>query len=189
MRKLFLFFALLTAVVVNAQTGKWTNDKFHTRIGFEIKHGGVSFVSGYFSDFDINVTAAGKKMQDTKVDVTINTKSVNTGVEPRDNHLRSADFFEVEKYPTMTFKSTRFVVSSKNKGKIYGNLTIKGITKPVVLDAKLINQVTKDGKTTAGFRLTGTVKRTDYGFGPKYLPNAIGNEVHLIIDAEFSPAK
>lgn len=180
----------MAAVVVNAQTGKWNNDKAHTRIGFEVKHGGVSFVSGYFGDFDISVDAAGKKLQDTQIDVTIKTSSINTGIDARDNHLRSADFFEADTYPVMTFKSTRFVPKSKNKGKIYGNLTIKGVTKPIVLNAVLIDKVTnpKDNKTTAGFRLTGIVKRTDYGFGPKFLPDAIGNEVHLIIDGEFSPA-
>ncbi len=190
MRKLFLLFALFIATVINAQTGKWNNDKAHTRIGFEIKHGGVSFVSGYFSDFDIAVNAAGKKLQGTSIDVTIKAASINTGIEARDNHLRSADFFEADKFPTMTFKSTRFVVLSKNKGKVYGNLTIKGVTKPVVLNATLVGQSTnaQTGQKVSGFRLTGSIKRSDYGFGPKYLPAAIGNLVGLIIDAEFSPA-
>lgn len=188
MKKIFLFFALIAALAVNAQTGRWTNDKAHTRIGFEIKHGGVSFVSGYFGDFDIAVDAAGKKLKDTQIDVTIKTASISTGIEARDNHLRSADFFEADRYPAMTFKSTRFVASSKRKGKIYGNLTIKGITRPVVLQAVLIDQITHEGKTVAGFRLTGVVRRSDYGFGPKFLPNAIGNEVNLIIDGEFSPS-
>lgn len=191
MKKILLFFALMTVMVGNAQTGKWINDKAHTRIGFEVKHGGVSFVSGYFEDFDVTVDAAGKKMLDTQIDVTIKTASINTGIEARDNHLRSADFFEVEKFPTMTFKSTKIVAKSKNKGKIYGNLTMRGVTKPIVLDAWFIGQADSplNGNVTAGFRLTGTVKRTDFGLGPKFLPDMIGNEVHLIVDAEFSPEK
>ncbi|MBM6993932.1 MAG: polyisoprenoid-binding protein [Prevotella sp.] len=191
MRKVLLFFALLSAVALQAQTGKWTNDKAHTRIGFEVKHAGLSFVSGRFGDFDITVDAAGKNYLGTKVDVTIQTKSISTGVEARDNHLRTADFFEVEKYPTMTFKSTKFVATSKKTGKIYGNLTIKGVTKPVVLNATLIAQMVSPMSKvmTAGFRLRGTVKRSDFGLGPKFLPALIGDNVNLIIDAEFSPAQ
>ncbi|MGI6243445.1 MAG: YceI family protein [Prevotella sp.] len=189
MKKILLFFALMTAMVGNAQTGRWINDKDHTRIGFEVKHGGVSFVSGYFGDFDVTVNAAGEKMLDTKIDVTIKTSSVNTGIAARDKHLRTADFFDVEKFPTMTFKSTKIVAESENRGKIYGNLTMRGVTKPIVLDAWFIAKAKSpmNGKMTAGFRLTGTVKRTDFGLGPKFLPDIVGNEVHLIIDAEFSP--
>lgn len=191
MRKLLLLFALVTSMVMQAQTGTWNNDKAHTRIGFEVKHAGMSWVSGYFGDFDVKTQAAGKKYLGTTVDVTIQTQSIHTGIDARDNHLRSADFFEADKYPTMTFKSTRFVAKSKNKGKIYGNLTIKGVTRPVVLNATLIAHGISDMShtMTAGFRLTGTIKRTDFGLGPKFLPAIIGDEVNLIIDAEFSPAK
>lgn len=188
---LFVLTMLLSAISVSAQTGEWTNDKFHTRVGFEVKHGSVSFVSGYFADFDIKVDAAGKNLLGTKVDVTIPTKSINTGVEARDNHLRTADFFEVEKYPTMTFKSTRFVATSKTAGKIYGNLTMRGITRPVVLNATLIGKKVdpKTKLTTAGFRLKGSVKRTDFELGPKFIPAAIGNVVTIIVDAEFTSTK
>src|SRR3712207_3908617 len=188
---LFALTMLLSAISVSAQTGEWTNDKFHTRIGFEVKHGGVSFVSGYFTDFDIKVNAAGKNLLGTKVEVDIPTKSINTGIEARDNHLRTADFFEVEKFPTMSFKSTRFVATSKNTGRVYGNLTMRGITRPVVLNATLVGKKVdpKTKLTTAGFRLKGSVKRTDYGLGPKFIPAAIGNVVTIIVDAEFTSTK
>ena len=104
-RKLFLLFTLFIATVMQAQTGKWNNDKAHTRMGFEIKHSGMSWVSGYFADFDVNVNASGKEYLGTKVDVTVQTKSINTGVEARNNHLRSADFFDVEKYRTNDVRS------------------------------------------------------------------------------------
>lgn len=191
MRKLLLFFALFSAVVMQAQTGKWVNDKAHTRIGFEVTHAGLSFVSGQFSDFEIDVDAAGKNYLGTKIDVTIHTKSIGTGVEARDNHLRTADFFEVDKYPTMTFKSTKIVATSKTTGKVYGNLTLHGVTKPVVLNATLIaKKVSPMSQVmTAGFRLKGTVKRSDFNFGPKFLPAIIGDNVNIIVDAEFSPEK
>lgn len=187
---LFLFALLLTTVGLHAQT-TWNNDKAHTRIGFEIKHGGVSFVSGHFDDFTIQVTEAGKNHAGTKIAVIIPTKSVNTGIEARDNHLRTADFFDVEKHPTMTFESTRFQMTSKTTAKVYGNLTLNGVTRAIVLSARLVGRqpspMTK--QDVAGFRLTGSIKRTDFNFGPKFLPAMIGNEVGLIIDAEFSPAK
>lgn len=187
---LFLFVMLLTSFGLQAQT-TWNNDKAHTRIGFDIKHAGVSFVAGHFDDFDIKVTAAGKNYAGTKISVTIPAKTINTRVEARDNHLRSADFFDVEKYPNITFESTRFQMVSKTQAKVTGNLTLHGVTRPVVLTARLLGLKANpmNQQQTAGFRLTGTIKRTDFNFGPKFLPAMIGNEVNLIIDAEFSPAK
>lgn len=179
---------LLVSVAANAQTGIWANDKYHSRVGFEVLHGGVSLVSGQFNDFDIQVDAQGQKFEATKINVTIQTSSIDTYIDARDNHLRSADFFEVEKYPTMTFTSTRFVKQGKSKAKIYGQLTLRGITKPVVLNAQLLGQQTdkKSGKTIAGFRLRGTINRSDFGLGPKFLPDAIGNKVNIIFDGEFT---
>lgn len=191
MKKLLLLFVvLLTTMGMQAQT-TWTNDKAHTRIGFDIKHGGVSFVAGHFDDFDIKVTTSGKSYAGTKISVTVPTKSVNTRVEARNNHLRSADFFDVEKYPEMKFESTRFQVLSKTQAKVYGKLTLHGVTRPIVLNAQLIGMKPSpmNGQQTAGFRLTGTIKRTDFNFGPKFLPAMVGNEVKIIVDAEFSPAK
>lgn len=186
-----IMFMLVFALAMNAQTGTWKNDKAHTRIGFEVKHAGLSFVSGRFTDFDISVDAQGKNYLNSKVTAVIRTKSIATGVEARDNHLRSADFFDADVYPTMTFKATKAVMISKTHGKLYGTLTIRNVTKAVVLDAWLIaHKVSPMSKVmTAGFRLKDTVKRSDFGLGPKFLPDLIGNEVNIIIDAEFSPAK
>lgn len=182
---------MVMATAINAQTGEWTNDKYHTRIGFEVKHNGISFVSGHFNDFDIKVDAAGKDFLAIKVDVTVQTKSIDTGIEARDNHLRTADFFETDKYPTMTFRSTKFTKTGKNSGKIHGILTLRGISKPVVLTGNVIGKKIdpKTQKTIAGFRLRGSVKRSDFGLGPKFLPDAIGNEVAIIVDAEFASTK
>lgn len=192
MRRLISFMIMLIATLtISAQTGSWTNDKAHTRIGFEVTHAGLSFVSGRFADFDITVDAQGKHYLNSKVTAVIRTKSIATGVEARDNHLRSADFFDVEKYPTMTFKATKAVMQTKTRGKLYGTLTIKDITRPIVLDAQLIaHKISPMSKVmTAGFRLKGTVKRSDFKLGPKFLPAIIGDNVNIIIDAEFSPNK
>ncbi len=121
MKKIVLaLMMLMSAWGIQAQTGKWVNDAAHTRIGFEISHAGLSLVSGRFTDFDIDVDAAGKNLLDTKIVAPIKTNSVKTGIEARDNHLKTADFFEVDNYPTMVFKSTRISAKTKNTGKIYG---------------------------------------------------------------------
>lgn len=174
-------------MTLSAQT-TWTNDPMHTRIGFEILHGGISWVSGRFADFDVTVTVPGDKVEEANVEARIKTASIDTGVEPRDKHLRSADFFEVESYPEMVFVADKLTRTSDSNGTMEGKLTMHGKTVPVTLDVTLVG-TSKDeekGKELAGFRLTGTVKRSDFGIGPKFLPAAIGNEVRVIIDGEFS---
>lgn len=105
----------------------------------------------------------------------------------RDDDLRSANFFEVEKYPTMTFKSTSLKKISKNKYKLVGNLTLHGITKPVTMDlwfrGTAENPLNKI--TSAGFQITGSLKRSDFGIGPKFLPSFIGDKVSIKSDGEF----
>lgn len=192
MKKIVLALLLLvSALGIYAQNGKWVNDADHTRIGFEITHAGLSIVSGRFTDFDIDVNAAGTNFLGTQIVATIKTASIKTGVDARDHHLKTADFFDVDNYPTMVFKSTKLVAKGKNKGKIYGTLTIRDVTKPVVLDATLISKMVSPmtNMLTAGFRLKGTIKRSDFNFGTKFLPPIIGDEVTIIIDGEFSPAK
>ncbi|MBM6992655.1 MAG: YceI family protein [Prevotella sp.] len=178
------------SIDLQSLVGKWEVDMTHARIGFEIKHCGLSFVSGMFSDFTIDINAKGQDLFDTEIVATIKTDSVNTGVAPRDGHLRTADFFETDKYPTMVFRSTKIIPQSKKEGKIEGMLTLRNVTKPVVLNAQLIDCMPSPmtQQTTAGFRLTGSINRADFEFGPKFVPAIIGNEVSLIIDAEFTPA-
>ena len=186
---LMLMLGLGASAQLSAQTTQWTNDKAHSRVGFEVKHGGVSFTSGHFGDFDIQVTSSGKNYQGTQILATIKTQSINTGIEARDNHLRSADFFNAATQPEMKFQSTRFVVKGKDKVVVYGNLTLAGVTQRVVLQGRLVGDVTNPkGQRTAGFRLNGTIKRSDFNFGTKFAPALIGTEVSIIIDAEFSPA-
>ncbi len=170
--------------------GKWEVDKTHARIGFEVEHCGLSFVSGMFHDFAIDITASGVDLLDTTIEVVIQTNSIDTAVEPRDNHLRAADFFDVEHYTTMVFKSTKINKLSNKEAKLEGELTIKGITKPIVLDLTMIacmpNPMSE--ALTAGFRLTGLVNRKDFALGPTYASAIIGDMVKLIIDGEFVKA-
>lgn len=130
----------MTATSINAQTVMWTDDPEHTRIGFEVKHAGLSFVSGYFSDFDISVRQANDDYKNTHILAEVQTTSISTGVVARDNHLRSPDFFNVEVFPLMTFKSTKIKMEKTRKGKIYGDLTLHGVTQRIELEVLLIGK-------------------------------------------------
>ena len=114
--------------------GKWTFDPLHTQVEFSAKHLGMMTVRGHFAE----VTATGDLYPDqperSKVDVTINTASIRTHNEQRDNDLRGSYFLEIEKYPTITFKSTKIETKGDDKGTLIGDLTIKGVTKPVTLN-------------------------------------------------------
>lgn len=181
---------MLSALTASAQT-IWTNDPQHSRLGFVVKHLMISEIDGRFSDFSAKVITSKPDYSDAKITLTAKVASINTDVTPRDNHLRSADFFDAEKYPTLTFKSTKLVKLSSKKGYIYGNLTFHGITKPIRLNVvffgKVINPMNKH--TTAGFQVTGMVKRSDYDLGPKFPEAMISNEVRIVANIEFSPNK
>ena len=105
----------------------------------------------------------------------------------RDNHLRSADFFEAETYPSMTFKSTEITKISKDKYKLAGNLTLRGITKPVTMDLwyRGTNVDAKTNKSTSGFQLTGIIKRSDFNVGTKFPAPILSDEVKIKADGEF----
>jgi polyisoprenoid-binding protein YceI len=142
--------------------GTWTADTAHSHVGFTVRHMVVSKVRGSFDKFDAKLTIADDPLQST-VEATIDLASINTGDEGRDGHVKGGDFFDIEQFPTMEFKSTGI----RPNGSDYfldGDLTIKGITKPVTLELEF-NGVTKDpwGGTRAGFSAEGEVNRGDYG--------------------------
>ena len=180
--------AFMTFMPAGNESEKWTNDEEHTRIGFEIRHAGLSWVSGRFTDYDIEVKGGEGNVEDIKVKVKVRTASINTGVAPRDKHLRTKDFFYSEVYPEMTFESTRIEPLSPATGRLYGNLTIRDITKPVVLYVELLGKHESPitHKLTAGFRLRGVVNRADYKLGPGYVPATIAHDVHIVVDGEFA---
>ncbi|MBD1210112.1 MAG: YceI family protein [Ignavibacteria bacterium] len=163
-----LLATLVVAVTLGAnafaQTGKWALDRTHSQISFSVSHMVVAEAEGKFDSFDVAVLADKEDLTDAKVDVTIQVASVNTDNKDRDNHLKSADFFEAEKFPTITFKSKELKKVGDNKYKLVGDFTMHGVTKPVELDAKF-GGVVKDGKGRlhAGFKVTGQVNRQDYG--------------------------
>lgn len=188
---LVVLISMLGSISLMGQTNTWVNDPAHSRLGFVVKHLTISEISGRFADFSVKVTTSKPDYMDAQIEVTAKIASMDTGVEMRDNHLRSADFFDAEKYPTLTFKSTSVEKTGKDKGKLHGNLTFHGITKPVVVDVVYFGTVNNpmNNATTAGFQIKGIVKRSDFDLGPKFPEAMVSNDVHIIADVEFSPSK
>lgn len=186
MKKQLLLIALLVySFTCFAQT--WKSDSDHSRLSFITTHMLISDVSGIFKSFEATVQASKEDFSDAVFELVVDVKSINTENEKRDNHLRSADFFEVEKYPTLNFKSTKLEKTGGNMFKMSGNLTMHGITHPVIMDLQyrgtIVNPNTK--KTTAGFQVMGKVKRSDFNIGPKFNNNIISDEVMIKADGEF----
>jgi polyisoprenoid-binding protein YceI len=169
-----------------AQT-TWKVDPMHSKLAFSIVHSAISDVDGSFNKFDATVVAKNADFSDAVFNLSVDVASINTHIEMRDKHLRSADFFEVEKYPTMTYKSNGIKKVAANKYKLTGNLTLHGVTKPVTMDlwyrGTIVDQKTKGN--IAGFQLTGTIKRSDFGIGPKFPATALSDEVKIKADGEF----
>lgn len=153
--------------------GDYAVDRAHSYLGFRVTHMGLAEVPGSFKDFKGTVSYDAKNVKNSTVEFTAMMKSVDTRVNGRDNHLRSKDFFEVEKYPEMTFKSTRVKKKGKNKVRVYGNLTMKGVTKEVMIPVKLYGPI-KDqrGNMKMGVRGKTAINRRDFGVNyGRNLPN------------------
>jgi len=181
---LFAATAALSSFTASAQN--WTADKSHSKLGFSITHMMVSDVEGSFKTFESTIVSSKPDFSDAVINLSADIASVNTDDEKRDGHLKSADFFDAEKYPKLTFKSTSVKKVSANKYKVTGLLTLHGVTKAVVLDAVLRGTtVNQAKKTVAGFKVTGTIKRADFALGTKY-PNAmLSDEIALNANTEF----
>jgi polyisoprenoid-binding protein YceI len=176
---------LLTGVSALAQPSTWTIDKNHTQVNFAIKHAMVSTVRGSLSGITGTVVWDDKDPTKSSVEATIDATTVSTNNDARDKHLKSPDFFNVEKFPTLTFKSTS-VTSSGGKLQIVGDLTLAGVTKSVTLavDGPTAPIKGQGGKMVTGFSATGTLKRSDFNFGSKFGSTALGDDVQFTIDVE-----
>ncbi len=176
---------LLTGASAFAQSSSWTIDKNHSQVNFAIKHAMVSTVRGSISGVTETVVWDDKDPTKSSVEATITSATVTTNNEARDKHLKSPDFFDVEKYPTLTFKSTS-VSSVGGKLQVVGDLTLTGLTKSVTLtvDGPTAPVKGQGGKLVTGFSATGTLKRTDFNFGSKFGAAALGDDVQFTIDVE-----
>jgi polyisoprenoid-binding protein YceI len=145
-------------------TTKWVLDPTHSELGFKIKHLMITNVTGTFRNFQGEIETENADFTSAKIKLTAQMDSISTNNEQRDAHLRNADFFEVDKYPELQFSSTRIEKTDDETFTVHGNLTMKGITKPVKLNAEF-NGLTKDpwGGERAGFVVTGKIKRSEWG--------------------------
>lgn len=161
-------------------------DPTHTATVFNWNHFGFSTPSANFSDIQGTINVDNAKPASSSVNVTIPLSSLNTNVKALDDHLKTADFFDAEKYPNITFKSTKVQAISKTKYKITGDLTIKNITKAVVLDATLNKQAVHpmSKAETIGFNATTSFDRSAFGVGA-YVPN-VGDKITVNITTEAS---
>ena len=185
MKKITLVLAFLF-VSVASFAQKWSVDKAHSKLVFTLTHMMISEVDGTFKNFDASITSSKEDFSDAVFELTADMKAVTTNNEMRDGHLQKPDMFDTEKFPTMTFKSTSIKSEGGNKYKMMGDLTLKGVTKPITLQLMLIGKgKNRQGKDLAGFKATGTIKRTDFGVGA--MPGAVVSEdVELRASGEFA---
>ena len=159
-------------------------DKNHSTMGFNVPiFGGLSKVTGKFTDFEVNADWNDADPSSSTVSVTIQANSINTGIEKRDNHLRSADFFDVENHPTITFVSSG-IKGSGSDYELSGTFTMRGVTKDVTLGLKKEEVPSPDGQSMwKSFRVSGSLNRTDYGVSWEnpQVPNFVGDEIEMDI--------
>lgn len=201
-KAIFLLTIALAPMTMQAQSGKliaantntattWALDNSHSSVKFNVEHLVISEVEGSFKMFDGNVTSTSDDFNNAKISFTVDVNSINTDNEQRDNHLKSDDFFNAEKFPKMTFTSTSF---KKVKGNMYaleGNLTIRDITKKVTF-AVAYGGTIKDpwGNIKAGFKASGKIKRKEFGLKWNSLTEAggavVGDDVNMIVNVELA---
>jgi len=165
-------------------------DTAHTKIQFKVKHLMISNVMGSFKEFEGKASMIENDFTTTKVDVTIKTASIDTEAPDRDAHLKSADFFDAEKYPEIIFKGSGMTLKDEDNYELKGNLTIKDITKPITLSVEyggLMNDPW--GNKKAGFSVTGEINRKDWGMEWNAALEAggvlVGDKVKILCDVEF----
>ncbi|HEY4060892.1 MAG TPA: YceI family protein [Puia sp.] len=175
-------------------TSKWILDPSHSEVEFKVKHLMISTVTGKFTKFDATVETEGEDFMTAKVTFTADVDSVNTGNEQRDAHLRTADFFEMSKYPQIKFVATKYDnVDNDGSYEVYGDLTIHGVTKTVKLDAEF-GGVIKDpwGSTRAGITISGKINRKEFGVAFHAVTETGGvvlsDEVRIHVGLEFVKA-
>jgi polyisoprenoid-binding protein YceI len=181
--------AQATTDLSKVEGGHFTLDKSHAKVVFAITHFGFSTYYGAFPDLDGTLDFDPKAPAKSKLDVTINVKGLATTNPKLDEHLNSPDFFDTAKFPTATFKTTKIEVTGATTGKITGDLTLHGVTKPVTLNASFhgggSNPMTK--AYVVGFDAKAEVKRSEFGID-KYVPY-VSDEVELLISGEFDRAQ
>jgi polyisoprenoid-binding protein YceI len=176
----------LAASPVLAQISTWTSDPQHSEVDFSIRHLSVSNIHGRIGNVAATILLNDAHIAKSSVTATIDVNTIDTGVAARDNHLKTADFFEVAKFPVATFTSTG-VAKNGSGMTVTGNLTLHGVTRPVVLAVESFSaplESAMDHKPHRGFTATTTLSRSAFGIGPKFPAVMVGDDVKLTIEIE-----
>lgn len=180
--------ALLTASGLAATVQTFQVDRAHSSIGFKVRHLGITNVNGHFGDYQATVTVDPSDLSTLKAEAVIQVGSVDTGVDRRDNHLKSADFFDAENFPTMTFVSKEVRNIDGPNFELVGDLTIRGTTKEIVLDAEYLGSARMGETDKVSFEAQGRINRFDYGLRWDNLTEAggliVAEEVRLILELQ-----
>jgi polyisoprenoid-binding protein YceI len=175
-----------------ATATKWVLDPMHSEVQFKVKHLVISTVSGFFKSFEGSLETENEDFTDAKIDFSLDIDSIDTNQSQRDEHLKSPEFFDAATYPKITFTSTSFTkTDEEDEYELAGDLTIKGITKPVTLDVEFGGSATDFyGNTKAGFEITGKINRKDFGLTWSGVTDAgsvvLGEDIKLLINVQFA---
>jgi polyisoprenoid-binding protein YceI len=167
----------------------WQIDPAHSAVQFSVRHLGISTVRGTFTKLSGTVVYDPAQPASASLNVTIDANSIDTRVERRDNDLRSDHFFDVAKYPTITFKSTQVEAAGSGKLKVVGDLTLHGVTKSVTLDIEGPTEPMKDQRGKVHMGASGTTKVNRTEFGMTTMPGVVGTDIGITIDAEMVQAE
>ena len=175
-------------------TKKWSVDATHSKVQFSVKHMVIAQVTGEFKKYDLNINNMNGSLESAEVEFSINAGTVNTRMEDRDKHLKSPDFFDVEKFPKIYFKSTSIKKVDDETYKMMGDLTIKNVTKPVELTVTYGGQIVDPwGNLRAGYNIEGSINRFDYDLTWNNLIETggavVGKNVKISTDIELVTEK
>jgi polyisoprenoid-binding protein YceI len=173
---------------------KWSIDPMHSEVQFKVKHLVISTVSGFFKSFEGSLETEGDDFENADITFALNIDSIDTNQTQRDEHLKSAEFFDAAQYPQITFKSTSFTKTDDEEYELKGDLTIKGVTKPVTLAAEFGGSADDFyGNTKAGFEVTGKINRKEFGLTWDGVTEAgsivVGEDIKLLINIQFAKQK
>ncbi|MEZ2414459.1 YceI family protein [Muriicola sp. E247] len=181
MKKLTTILLVFFSIYMGAQTKKLTVEPNHSTIGFNISIAGFTQVTGKFTDYELLLDWNESSMDSSKISTVIKVMSINTGIPDRDAHLRTADFFDAEKYPHITFESDSILQIDYSNFKAYGKFTMHGVTKDYVFPF----QIVKIENNTVGIRSRTTLNRQDYGVGSEFKHSAMPDFLSDIIEVEI----
>ncbi len=188
MKKIFSLVAVMLFTLSITAQKVLVSDAAHSRIQFSVIHLGINDITGNMDKAALTINADEKSFENSTLTFEADPSSINTHIEARDNHLKSADFFDVATYPTMVFSSTSLKRSATNKNyyELNGNLLLHGVTKPVTLTLIYRGSTLNNKKTTHGYQVLGTIKRSDFGVGSKFPEAMISDLVRIKGDFELT---